>query len=312
MIPIKFSRKQFEELYPNDEACLQKLFLLKYGNAKKCAKCDKPFKYHKLKNLRLYSCQFCGWNIAPTANTIFHKSPTPLTDWFYVIYLFSISKNGLSAKEIERHLGLTYKCAWRIANRVRMLFDATVNTSGSGSNTSGGSSKDTLKNTVEIDETYWGGVSKGLKAKEYKDRGSRYKRSSKKSVFGMVERGGNIKAKVVINARRKTVMPLIRKNIEIGTEIMSDQYQVYRVLAEQGYLHQTVNHKREEWVRGKVHTNTIEGFWSQLKRSLNGTYHMVSPKYLQSYVNEFSWRYNQRKNPVPAFYLLSDSLGRKV
>ena len=298
MISVNFNRKQFEELYPNDEACLQKLFLLKYGNAKKCTKCGKPFKYHKLKNLRLYSCQFCGWNIAPTANTIFHKSPTPLTDWFYVIYLFSISKNGLSAKEIERHLGVTYKCAWRIANRVRMLFDVT-----------GGSN---LKNTVEIDETYWGGVKKGLKAKEYKDRGTRYRRSSKKTVFGMVERGGMVKAKVVINARRKTVMPLIRQHIEIGTEIMSDKYHAYRILTEQGYPHQTVNHTREEWVRGKVYTNTIEGFWSQLKRSLNGTYHMVSPKYLQSYVNEFSWRYNQRKNTVPAFYLLSDNLGKKV
>lgn len=276
MNPIKFTRKQFEELYPTEETYLQKLFLLKYGDAKKCAKCNKPFKYHKLKNLRLYSCQFCGWNIAPTANTIFHKSPTPLVDWFYVIYLFSISKNGLSAKEIERHLGVTYKCAWRIANRVRMLFDATNDpTEGN------------LKNTVEIDETYWGGVSKGRKAKEYKDR-------------------------VVVNAKRKTVMPLIRHHIEIGTEIMSDKLHAYRILTELGYPHQTVNHTRQEWTKGKVYTNTIEGFWSQLKRSLNGTYHMVSPKYLQSYVNEFSWRYNQRKNPVPAFYLLSDNLGRKV
>ena len=304
MIPVKFSRKQFEELYPTDEACLQKIFLLKYGDTNKCAKCNKPFKYHKLKNLRLYSCQFCGWNIAPTANTIFHKSPTPLVDWFYVIYLFSISKNGLSAKEIERHLGVTYKCAWRIANRVRMLFDTT----DSGNNTSGG----ILKNTVEIDETYWGGVSKGLKAKEYKDRGAGYKRSSKKTIFGMVERGGMIKAKVVVNAKRIKVLPLIREHIEIGTEVMSDKLHAYRILPELGYPHQSVNHTRQEWTRGKVYTNTIEGFWSQLKRSLNGTYHMVSPKYLQSYVNEFSWRYNQRKNPVPAFYLLSDNLGLKV
>lgn len=308
MIPGKFSRKQFEELYPTDEACLHKLFLLKYSDVKRCAKCDKPFKYHKLKHLRLYSCQFCGWNIAPTANTIFHKSPTPLTDWFYVIYLFSISKNGLSAKEIERHLGVTYKCAWRIANRVRMLFDVT----NSDNDTTGDPGGSNLKNTVEIDETYWGGVSPGLKAKEYKDRGTRYKRSSKKAILGMVERRGMIKAKVVINARRKTVMPLIRKHIEVGTEIMSDKLHAYRILEEQGYPHQTVVHRKEEWTRGKVHTNTIEGFWSQLKRSLNGTYHMVSPKYLQSYVNEFSWRYNQRQNPIPSFYLLSDNLGKRV
>lgn len=301
MIAVKFSRKQFEELYPNDEACLQKLFLLKYSETKKCAKCNKPFKYHKLKNLRLYSCQFCGWNIAPAANTIFHKSPTPLIDWFYVIYLFSISKNGLSAKEIERHLGVTYKCAWRIANRVRMLFDATNDKTGGN-----------LKNTVEIDETFWGGRSTGLKTKEYKNRGTRFKWSSKKPIFGMVERGGRIKAKVVVNTKRIKVFPLIRDNIEIGTEIMSDYNYVYKVLTKRGYPNQTVNHTRKEWSRGKVYVNTLEGFWSQLKRSLNGTYHMVSPKYLQSYVNEFSWRYNQRQNSVPAFYLLSDNLGKKV
>jgi len=92
-------------------------------------------------------------------------------------------------------------------------------------------------------------------------------------------------------------MPLIRKHIEIGTKIMSDKLQAYRILEEQGYPHQTVVHSREEWTRGKVYTNTIEGFWSQLKRSLNGTYHMVSPKYLQSYVNEFSYRYNHRSLP---------------
>ncbi len=113
----------------------------------------------------------------------------------------------------------------------------------------------------------------------------------------MVERGGMIKAKVVVNTKRIKVFPLIRDNIEIGTEIMSDDNYVYKVLTERGYPNQTVNHTREEWTRGKVHTNTLEGFWSQLKRSLNGTYHMVSPKYLQSYVNEFSYRYNHRSVP---------------
>src|SRR3989344_3781808 len=123
MKKAQLTRKQFQELYPDDIACLQKLYGLKYAKTKTCEKCHKPFKYHKLKGLRLYSCQFCGWNIAPTANTIFHKSSTPLVDWFYSIYLFSVSKNGVSAMELQRHLGVTYKTAWRIANRIRMLFD---------------------------------------------------------------------------------------------------------------------------------------------------------------------------------------------
>lgn len=289
MIPIKFSRKQFEELYPTDEACLHKIFLLKYDDVKECAKCNKPFKYHKLNNLRLYSCQFCGWNIAPTADTIFHKSPTPLVDWFYIIYLFSISKNGLSAKEIERHLGVTYKCAWRIANRVRYLFDVT-----------GGN----LTNIVELDETYVGG--KGGNNK--RGRGS----ENKTPVFGMVERKGEIVAKVTVDTKRKTVMPLVRENVKVGTQIMTDEYRPYRTLTKEGYKHEMVNHSAREYVRENVHTNTLEGFWSQLKRSLNGTYHMVSPKYLQSYVNEFSYRYNHRFVPRPLFLSLVDKVGRKI
>ena len=155
MIPIKFSRKQLEELYSNDEACLQKLFLLKYSHTKKCAKCDKPFKYHKLKNLRLYSCQFCGWNIAPTANTIFHKSGTSLTDWLFAIYLESQAKNGISAKELQRHLGCTYKTAWRIAFKIRSLMKQGGNI---------------LSGTVEADETYVGGKMNG-QANKNKNKG---------------------------------------------------------------------------------------------------------------------------------------------
>src|SRR5437762_11663604 len=109
------TKKQFDEMYPGEDVCLQKIFDLKYADQKVCEKCQKPFKYHKLKGLKLYSCQFCGWNIAPTANTMFHKSATPLTNWFYIIYLFSVSKNGVSAMEVQRQLGCTYKTAWRIA-----------------------------------------------------------------------------------------------------------------------------------------------------------------------------------------------------
>jgi hypothetical protein len=120
----KFTKKQFELFYPSDEACLEKIFKLVYSKQEKCGKCGKPFRYHKLKGLRLYSCQFCGHNVAPTANTIFHKSSTPLVDWFYALYLFSVSKNGVSAMELQRQLGVTYKTAWRIANRIRILFEA--------------------------------------------------------------------------------------------------------------------------------------------------------------------------------------------
>lgn len=238
MKQARFTKKQFEELYPNENACLNKIFSLKYSDIKTCPKCGKAFKYHKLKGLKLYSCQWCGNNIAPTADTIFHKSRTPLVNWFYSIYLFSISKNGVSAKEIERHLGCTYKTAWRMANRVRFLFDSTGNT---------------LQNIVEADETYVGGKGKGKRG-----RGS----ENKTPVFGMVERNGDVKAHVTIDTKRNTVMPIIRQHIEIGSQVMTDEYHPYKSLTKEGYIHQRVAHGIKEYARGDVHTNTIEGFWS--------------------------------------------------
>ncbi len=183
---MKFTINSFNDKYPDDDICLDEIFKARYGSIKKCPKCQKETKFNRIKMRKCYCCEFCGFQLHPVANTIFHKSDTSLRNWFYAIFLFSTSKNGVSAKELERQLGVTYKCAWRMARQIRLLFEQN---------------KEALKNIVEIDETYWGGVSKGLKAKEYKDRGTRYKRSSKKAILGMVERGGDIKAKVIINAK---------------------------------------------------------------------------------------------------------------
>jgi len=282
MKTAKLTKRQFDELFPTEESCLQEIFEKRYANKESCDKCKKPFKYHKLNNLKLYSCQFCGWNIAPTANTIFHKSSTPLRDWFYIIYLFSISKNGMSAKEIQRQFGYTYKTAWRVANRVRYLFDQT------GGNI--------LKNIVESDETYIGGKSRGGK------RGR--STESKTPVFGMVERKGDVFVRVTADTKKSTVMPIIRKHVRLGTHMMTDEYGSYRTLKKEGYRHMTVVHSAYEYVRGNIHVNTMEGFWSQLKRSIHGTYHCVSPKYLQKYVDEFAFRYNHRDDLLPIYYLL--------
>lgn len=289
MNKAKLTKRDFDQLFPTEDICLQELFEKRYADKKTCDKCKRPFKYHKLKALKLYSCQFCGLNIAPTAGTIFHKSSTPLTDWFYIIYLFSISKNGLSAMEIQRQFGYTYKTAWRVANRVRYLFDQTE----------GG-----LKNTVEFDETYVGG--KGGHNK--RGRGS----ENKTPVFGMLERKGEVIAKVTADTKRKTVMPLIREHVELGADVMTDEYLPYRSLGKEGYNHQSVNHGSKEYVRGVVHTNSLEGFWSQLKRSIHGTYHCVSPKYLQAYVNEFSFRYNHRNVSLPIFFLLLEKASKPL
>ncbi len=289
MKQIKLTKKQFDVLFPSDDVCLQEIFEKRYADKKECDKCQKPFHYYKLKGLKLYSCQFCGWNIAPTANTIFHKSSTPLKDWFYIIYLFSISKNGVSAMELQRQFGYTYKTAWRVANRVRFLFDQA-----------GGN----LSNTVELDESYVGG--KGGNNK--RGRGS----ENKTPVFGMLERKGMVKAVVTADTKRNTVMPLIREHIALGSDVMTDEYRPYKTLTKEGYHHQTVAHGEKEYARGNVHINSLEGFWSQLKRSLHGTYHCVSPKYLQHYVDEFSFRYNQKNASLPIFFLLLQKASKTV
>lgn len=257
----KYTINQFRKDFPNEDVCLDYIFKKRFPEVNG---------YYRVKGRKCYA-NSKGEQIHPLAGTIFHKSDTPLTNWLYAIYLFSQSKNGVSAKELERQLGVTYKCAWRIARSIRMLM---------------GPDGKKLGGTVEADETYIGGRRRG-------GQGGK----DKTPVIGVVERGGDVKAKV---SQRQTHLILnhIRKNVRVGSSIMSDKFGVYKKTAMLGYQPQSVNHWRKEFVRGNVHTNTIEGFWSQLKRSLDGTYHAVSPKHLQKYVDEFSFRYNHRTSPI--------------
>ncbi|HUD18823.1 MAG TPA: IS1595 family transposase [Patescibacteria group bacterium] len=278
---MKFTINDFHKRYPNDNVCLDEIFKARYGRITVCPKCQKETKFNRIKERKCYCCQFCGFQLHPVAHTIFHKSETPLKNWFYALYLFSTSKNGVSAMELQRQLGVTYKCAWRMAKQIRLLFEQN---------------RQLLSGIVELDESYVGG--KGGNNK--RGRGSEHKTP----VFGMVERKGIVQAKVTGDTKRKTVMPIIRSHIQIGTHIMSDEYLPYRSLTREGYQHDVISHGLKEYVRGNVHTNTIEGFWSQLKRSIHGTYHAVSPKYLQLYVDEFSYRYNHRSSLEPLFSLI--------
>jgi transposase-like protein len=284
----KFTVKNFNKLYPNDNACLNEIFKNRYSHVKICPSCNKKTNFYKVKNRKVYACQYCGYQISPLADTIFHKSPTSLRDWFYSIYLFSVSKNGVSAKELERQLGVTYKCAWRIAKQIRQLF--TQN-------------KDLLSDIIEIDETYIGGKHSGKRG-----RGS----ENKTAVMGLAQRKGYLKAKVVKNTNSHTVKLIIRDNVKLESDIVTDEYRSYHIVKKMGFNHQTISHVKEQWANGTIHVNTIEGFWSQLKRSINGTYHCVSPKYLQAYVDEFVYRYNYRLSSFPLFLNLVLSVGKQV
>lgn len=258
---------------------MERMFAQRFGDLKFCPNCAAETSFYKIASRKCYSCKHCGHHIYPLAGTIFHKSATPLKLWFFAIFLFTASKNGVSAMELQRQLGVTYKTAWRMAKQIRQLF------ADMGS--------DDFDGTIEADETYIGGHKKHAQGGV-----------DKAIVFGMVQRGGKVRAEHVKSAGARVLLPRLRDTVAVGTTVYSDQAAVYRTLTRMGYIHESVNHSANEWARGKTHTNTIEGFWSQMKRSIDGTYHAISPKYLQTYVNEFAWRYNQRKETTPAFLAL--------
>jgi len=265
---MRHTKKQFEAEFPDDDACLEAVFQDRFGDLKFCPKCAAETKFYRVKSRQCYACKWCSYQLFPLADTIFRKTTTPLKDWFYAVYLFSVAKNGVSAKELERHLGVTYKTAWRMAGQIRKLMQQDG---------------DILAGDVEIDETYIGGT-----------RRMANKYSNKSAVFGAVERNGRASAEHVKSTGARVLLPEIEGHIAAGAHIHSDEWGAYRTLKRRGYSHTTVNHSKLEYVRGSAYTNTIEGFWSQLKRSIDGTYHAVSPKYLQSYVDEFVFRYNFR------------------
>ena len=266
---MKYTIKDLKKEFNTDAQCVKFVFENRYGLDLACPQCKATGKFYFIESRKRFDC-VCGFTISPLAGTIFHKSSTPLTMWFHAIFLFASSRNGVSAKELERQLGVTYKTAWRLAKQIRILFAQANNP---------------LSGVVEADETYIGGIRKGKRG-----RGA----SNKTAVFGIVQRKGEVKAQVVESINIKTIQPIIDSSVVKGASIITDEFNVYNRVKKSGYEHYTIQHGIGEYVRGLVHSNSIEGFWSQLKRSINGTHHSVSPKYLQLYLDEFVWRYSHR------------------
>ncbi len=273
---------QFFRLFPDDETCLRHLFNVRFGEGFECPKCGRAGGWHRIKAERAYSCQWCGHHLHPTVGTPFEQTRTPLQLWFYAIHLFTTTRHGVSAKELERQLGVTYKTAWRMAQLIRQHM-ADVD----GNDPIGG-----LGRTVQCDETFVGGVlRKGYRGGD--------PAANKTTVFGMMEIGGELVTHVVPDRRSGTLLPLIRQTVKRPTTIHTDEHKAYGGLGTLGYRHEAVNHSRDEYVcrvTGAT-VNAIEGFWRHLKASIAGTHVHVSGKYLDRYCSEFEFRFNRRNRP---------------
>ena len=270
----------FMKQFPDDDTCLDHLMEKNYGKTMDCPKCGKHGKFHRVRRHPVYECAWCGHAISPMAGTIFHRSHTPLQKWFYAIYLFTTSRHGVAAKELQRQLGVSYPTAFRMAHIIR---DYMARADGEWP----------LGGTVEADETYIGGKKSGGK----RGRGA----PGKTVVFGMLERDGDVMTKVVPNVRKKTLQPIIKENVASGSTVHTDELKSYTGLDKAGYEHETVNHGAGEYAKDGCHVNTMEGFWARLKLSIRGTHVHVSGKHLAKYVKEFEYRYNRRKRPETMF-----------
>jgi transposase-like protein/Zn ribbon nucleic-acid-binding protein len=260
---INYTRKQFDTTFPNDASCLDWLMNHRYPQGVECPVCQKVTKHHKLSNRPAYECDNCGHQISPLANTIFHKSSTSLRTWFQAIHLMASTRCGISAKQLQRETGVTYKTAWRMFKQIRSLLNEDTGV---------------FSGKVEADETYIGGPSKGKRG-----RGA----SGKTIVAGVVERQGDVSASVVPNVQSKTLLPMIVEKTAPNATIFTDEMSSYGKLSSLGFDHKVINHFSKIYVNGDIHTNTIDGFWGLVKGGIKGVYHHVSPDYLDSYVNEY-------------------------
>ena len=260
--------------FHDEDRCRAYLEKMRWPDGVKCLRCGEK-SISRRKQRHQFQCNSCRYDFSVTAGTIFHDTHLPLWKWFLAVYLIVEAKKGVSANQLKRTIGTTYKTAWYLSHRIRAALkevDAQL-----------------LKGIVEADETFVGGKVEG--------EGRGYK-GNKTIVVGAMQRGGNICLQVVRGADRETLHGFIRENVAGDTEaIYTDEWPAYRGIGDEDTKHEAVKHREKEWARGEVHTNSIENVWSLLKRSIIGSYHQVSAKHLDAYLDELEFRFNNRENP---------------
>jgi transposase len=285
-----YTLMDFMREFPDDATCLQWLWRQRCsedGTHAHCPKCKQTRKFHKVRTRPSWSCDSCGHHVHPTAGTIFHGSATSLQLWFYAMYLMTSTRCAVSAKHLERELGVTYKTAWRMANLIRnklMVEDGDEPLSGD----------------VEADEMFIGGKPKAADRARARrlapnpGQVSAFARRPKTAVFGAVQRGGEVRATVIPDSQAHTLAGQVKRFVLPEARLITDEWRGYTLVGREYAAHDTIEHGAHVYVSGDVHTNSIEGFFGNVKTGIAGNYHSVSRKWLQGYLNEFVWRYNRR------------------
>jgi transposase-like protein len=271
---------QILEKFNTEEKCIEHFERIRWPQGLTCIRCGstRVMKFKalgKTKKMRhLYECVDCRYQYSVTAGTVFHDSHLPLTKWFLGIYLICSAKKGVSAKQLQRQLDVSYKTAWYMAHRIRLAMSEDDEFCQK------------FAGVCEVDETYIGGKGKGPRG-----RGA----ANKIPVIAIKERtSGKIRMKAVNNVKAITLRGFIRNHAEPGAEIHTDEFKSYLWLDSSEFVHNTVNHKETYVKAGNIHTNGIENVWSLFKRAITGVFHKVSDKYLPLYLNEFAYRFNNR------------------
>jgi transposase-like protein len=288
---------EFMRTYKDDDACLEWLWRTRCsedGKHARCPKCEqvREFKRYETKQRRQsWTCIACGYHLQPTAGTIFEGSSTSLHLWFYAMYVMASTRCGISAKQLEREIGVTYKTAWRMLNLIRTQLMTQAD-------------DEPLSGDVEVDETAGGGkIRAGDSAK-----GRQHviaKMSRRPTIWAAVERGGRVRAHVVKSRGTLDVEAPIFQYVLPTSMIFTDEWKGYSERVGSRYIaHRRIRHEDRVYVSGNVHTQTVEGFFGNMKNGIRGTYHAVSSKWLPSYINEYVFRYNRRNDGRSMFETL--------
>ena len=279
--------RELRQKFGTQKQCLEHLVNIRWDGIPQCPDCL-SLTISKTQNTYEYHCNRCNKNFSVLTDTIFEETRLPLPDWFLIIAIMLNSPMGVSAKEIQRLTGVTYKTAWYSAMRVRCaMLDQS----------------DLLEDIVEMDEAYIGGKPRKRNKRNPDDtqdlrnvvRNKRGRGTKKSAVVGIVERGGRVKTKVMDKLSSRNLMAMLRRYVNADNSIViTDDFGGYRAF-DKAYEHLVIDHKKE-FAKGIIHTNTIEGFWSILKQGIKGNYRSVSKKYLPFYLAEYSYKYGRRKS----------------